>query len=182
MAWTWKASSGRSVINGRRRQIPSPPRRDRRRADSPTLFFFSFSSKKALPGNVSGVEWCMSTDVPSSGDFSRPLKVTATPAPGRVAMPVSDPFTAAIQVPVAQVPITELLEEPVKDGAAPTAPVKDGAAPTASPSSKEPSGKSASSKEVADLVDALAALLRAFPASAINVNLAALPDDLGVLK
>jgi transposase len=124
----------------------------------------------------------MSTDVPSSGDFSRPLKVTAIPAPGRVAIPVSDPFTAAIQVPVAQVPITELLEEPAKDGAAPTVPIKDGAAPTASPSSKAPSGKSASSKEVAALVDALAALLRAFPASAINVNLAALPDDPSVLQ
>jgi transposase len=116
----------------------------------------------------------MITDVPSSGDSSRRLKVTATPAPGGVAVPVADPFAAAIQVPVARVPITELLEEPVKNSTTPTA--------SLSSEAKAPSVKSTSSKEAAALIDALAVLLRASPASSINVNMAALPDDPGVLK
>ena len=116
----------------------------------------------------------MSTDVPSSANNSRPLQVTATPAAGTEVLPSDDPFTAAVRVPVIRVPITELLEGPIQRGAP----------PTIQPASeiKAPSGQSTAAKEIATLVEALADLLRAFPSSAINVNLAALPDDLGVLR
>ena len=60
----------------------------------------------------------MSADVPISGNSSRPLKVTATPVPGTVAANI-DPFTATFQVPVARVPVTQLLEQPVKEPATP---------------------------------------------------------------
>jgi transposase len=86
----------------------------------------------------------------------------------------ADPFVAAVQVPVARIPVSELLEESVKGQASPTVQLSSEA--------KAPPSTLACRKEVAALVDALAALLRAFPASSINVNLTALPDDLGVLK
>jgi transposase len=116
----------------------------------------------------------MSTDVPSSHPTSRPLNVTAIPVTESVAALNADPGTAAFQVPVARVPVSELLEESIKDQAS----------PTVQPSCevRAPSAASPLKKEVAALVDALAELLRAFPASSININLAALPDDLGVLK
>jgi transposase len=115
----------------------------------------------------------MSTDVPSSGQTSRPLKVPATPAESVAALN-ADPCTAAVQVPVVRVPVSELLNDPVKGQVSPTVQSPVGARATSVPA--------ASKKEVAALVDALTALLRAFPASSINVNLAALPDDLSVLK
>jgi hypothetical protein len=88
----------------------------------------------------------MSTDVPSSGGSSRPLKVTAHLAPGRVAASDADPSSAAVRVPVAQVPLSELLDEPMQGGATPSVSTSSDVQP------------SASKKEVAALVDALAAL------------------------
>jgi transposase len=55
----------------------------------------------------------MSMDVPSAGQ-SRPLKVTVAPAPGTVVLGDGDPFTAAVQIPVARVPVSELLKQPVE--------------------------------------------------------------------
>jgi transposase len=134
----------------------------------------AFLGKKAPLWNVSGVESCMSTDVPSSPPSSRPLNVTAIPVAESVATLNADPCTAAFQVPVARVPVSELLEEPIKDQVAPTVrPFSEARASSA---------HSAAKKEVSALVDALATLLQAFPASSININLASLPDDLGVLK
>jgi transposase len=115
----------------------------------------------------------MSTDVPSSGQTSRPLKVPATPAESVAALN-ADPCIAAAQVPVVRVPVSELLEEPVKGQTSATVPSSSKARASSVPAP--------SKKEVAVLVDALAELLRAFPASSININLTALPDDLGVLK
>jgi hypothetical protein len=85
----------------------------------------------------------MDTDAPAFS--SRPLKVTAIPASGTVAVDSADPFTAAFRVPVVRVPISQLLEKAVPESAAPTPPV-----PTATPAS--------------------------------GINVAALPDDPGVLK
>jgi transposase len=116
----------------------------------------------------------MSMDVPSSAANSRPLKVTAIPAAGTEALPSSDPFTAAFRVPVARVPITELLEKPCQRDTSPTVQPK--------PESKTASSPSRPAKEIVALVDALAELLRAFPSSALNVNVTALPDDAGVLQ
>ena len=53
----------------------------------------------------------MSSEFPNHS--SRPLKVTVRPAPGMVVAATSDSFTAAVEVPVARVPITQLREEPV---------------------------------------------------------------------
>jgi transposase len=72
----------------------------------------------------------MDTDAPIFS--SRLLKVTAIPAPGTVAVNSADHFTAAFQVPVARVPITQLLEKPVQESAAPTPP-EPLTAPTAKP-------------------------------------------------
>ena len=113
----------------------------------------------------------MSIDVPSTGPTSQPFRAPATPAESVAALN-ADPYTAAVQVPVARVPVSELLEESVKGQACATVPKSSEARASSSPSKKE----------VAALVDALTVLLRAFPASSINVNLTALPDDLGVLK
>ena len=59
----------------------------------------------------------MSTEVP--GHSSRPLKVTVRPAPGMVVATTSDSFTAAVEVPIARVSITQLCEEPVPTPTAP---------------------------------------------------------------
>jgi transposase len=119
----------------------------------------------------------MSTDVPSCDTSSRPLRVTATAADG-VVVPSSDPFSAAIHVPVVRVPVDELLERPA---GSPT--VEDGAPPTVGPlEAKAPGSKTAGSKEIAVLIEALTELLRAFPASSLNIDKTALPDDPGVLK
>jgi len=53
-------------------------------------------------------------DVPSAGQSSRPLKVTVNPAPGTVVSGNADPFTAAVQVPVVRVPVSELIKESVE--------------------------------------------------------------------
>ncbi len=119
----------------------------------------------------------MSTDVPYSNMSSRPLKVTAIPVAESVAAPNADPCTAAFQIPVARVPVSELLNEPVKGQSPPTAQSSSEVRASSAQSAQSPSRK-----EVAALVDALTVLLRAFPVSSINVNLTALPDDLGVLK
>ena len=113
----------------------------------------------------------MNTDVPNPNNPSRPLRVIIHPAPGTV-LANAEPDTCAIRIPVARVPVDELLEEPAP-----------GAAPPAAASSpfRAPSGKSAS-KEIAAMVETLATLLREFPASSITVDMASLPDDCGVLK
>jgi hypothetical protein len=74
----------------------------------------------------------MDTDAPASS--SRPLKITAIPASGTVAVESADPFTAAFRVPVARVPLSQLLEKPVQKSAAPTPP-EPSTAPTATPAS-----------------------------------------------
>src|SRR5208282_5736284 len=56
----------------------------------------------------------MSMDVPPIGQSTRPLKVTVNPAPGTVVLGNADPFTAAVQVPVARVPVSELLTASVE--------------------------------------------------------------------
>jgi transposase len=55
----------------------------------------------------------MSTDVPSSDNHSRPLKVTVAPAPGAVVLSSDDPFSATIRVPVLRaIPLASILEKP----------------------------------------------------------------------
>jgi transposase len=61
----------------------------------------------------------MDMDVPISGESTRPLKVTVNAAPGTVVLNSGDPCQAAVRVPVIRVPITQLLEEPNKESAAP---------------------------------------------------------------
>jgi len=58
-------------------------------------------------------------DVPSSNNQSRPLKVTVHAAPGTIAVDQGDPCQAAVHVPVARVPVTQLLDEPVATAPAP---------------------------------------------------------------
>jgi transposase len=66
---------------------------------------------------------CMSTDVPSSGKTWRAVPVTVEPAPGTIVVPGNDPQAAYVQVPVVQVPVSQLHAEPVQMGtAAPAAP------------------------------------------------------------
>jgi transposase len=54
----------------------------------------------------------MSTEVPLPGKSTRPLRVTVEPAAGTVVLDSGDPLTAAIQVAVVQVPVTQL-DQPV---------------------------------------------------------------------
>jgi|SRR5580692_45775 transposase len=61
----------------------------------------------------------MSMDVPFPSEQTRPLKISVNAAPGTVVLDNGDPCQAAVRVPVARVPITQLLEEPSKDSAAP---------------------------------------------------------------
>ena len=114
----------------------------------------------------------MSADVPSP-HYSRPLKVTAKLAPGQVAVPDDDPLVAAFRVPVARIPISELLEQPVRNSTPPT--------PSVSPA-RPTANTAASSKEVQTLIDDLTALLSTFSAAAIDIPTTALPDDAGVLR
>jgi transposase len=79
----------------------------------------SFFDAIALPWNVGGVSSSMSTDVPSSNDSSRPLRVTVNAAPGAVVVESGAACQAAVRVPVARVPVTQLLDEPSKDAPAP---------------------------------------------------------------
>src|SRR6185437_12800119 len=64
----------------------------------------------------------MNTDgsVPSSS--SRPVKTTVEAAPGTVAAACSDPMAAAIHVPVARVPITQLIAERAATPSLPASP------------------------------------------------------------
>jgi transposase len=98
----------------------------------------------------------MSMDVPSAGQFSRPLKVTVDPAPGTVVLG-ADAGAVAIQVPVARVPVSELLEPPASS-AQPTL----GAKPT--------------------VVNGVTGEPVQVPAASSSAHLAALPDDPAVLK
>jgi transposase len=54
----------------------------------------------------------MNRDVPFPGEQTRPLKVSVHAAPGTVVLGNGDPCQAAVQVPVARVPVAQLLEEP----------------------------------------------------------------------
>src|ERR1700676_5460284 len=73
----------------------------------------------------------MNRDVPIPGEATRPLKVTVNAAPGTIVLNNDNPFQASIRVPVARVPITQLLEEPNQEPAAPpsAAPAPPSAAP-----------------------------------------------------
>lgn len=115
----------------------------------------------------------MSTDVPTP-EHNQPPQGTVTPTPDSVAVTTSDPLTATTRVPVARVPVSQLLDESATRQARPTPPpVAETTTTTARP---------ASSKEVAKLIDAFTALLRAFPASAIPSNLTAFPNDPAILQ
>jgi transposase len=116
----------------------------------------------------------MSTDVPSYANHSRPLQVTAIPAAEIEVLRGDDPSTAAVRVPVARVPITDLLEESARGGASPTVPPATEV--------KTPPAQATPAKEIAALVDALAELLRALPSAMLNINIAALPNDPRVLQ
>ena len=85
----------------------------------------------------------MSTEVP--GRRPRVLNVTVHPAPGTAAVD-SDPFTAAVHVPVARVPITQLVEGPVPTPAA---------MPTAMDTAALPDDPAVLKQMIAELVRAL---------------------------
>ncbi len=53
----------------------------------------------------------MDMDVPILGESTRPLKVTVNAAPGTIVLGDGDPYQAAVRVPVARVPVTDLLEK-----------------------------------------------------------------------
>jgi transposase len=111
----------------------------------------------------------MSTDVPSAGKHSRPLKVTVTSAPGTVVLPSDDPFTVTIQVPILRaVPVTDLLNDSLRGESAPPA-KSSSAAATAARLDDAPVGTQPTD------------LIKPPPASA-TLDLAALPDDPAVLK
>jgi transposase len=93
----------------------------------------------------------MSTDVPSP-DKPTAVRVTVEPGPGVEAVGNDDSAAATVRVPVAKVPLTQLLEE-----ANATAP--------ASASATSPSTTSASTRSTSAVIDT-----------------AKLPDDIGVLK
>jgi transposase len=117
----------------------------------------------------------MSMDVPAFGQSTRPLKVTVNPAPGTVVSSNADPFTAAVQVPVARVPISELLKESVEVPS------------VSSTASSSPVAASAGSNDVSradtpTLVKEQTAQPSKAPSASSSVNTAALPDDPAVLK
>jgi transposase len=62
----------------------------------------------------------MKTDGSFSGESTRPLKVTVSAAPGTLVMGGDDPCQASVQVPVARVPVTELLEKPIQETPTPS--------------------------------------------------------------
>jgi hypothetical protein len=113
----------------------------------------------------------MNTDVPNPNNPERPLRVIIHPAQGTV-LANAEPDTAAVRVPIARVPVTELLVEPAKESASPIA------SPT-SPATEidETHGKSAAAKAVAASVETLIELLRITPRAAINVDAAVFPND-----
>jgi transposase len=115
----------------------------------------------------------MSMDVPSGSQSSRPLKVTVNPAPGTVVLGNADPFTAAVQIPVARVPVSKLVEESVE-------------VPTVSPASSSveasaPSNKAIYSDASAAAKEQTAQSVKIPPPSSLP-DATALPDDSTVLK
>jgi zinc-finger binding domain of transposase IS66 len=117
----------------------------------------------------------MSMDVPSGSQSSRPLKVTVNPAPGTVVLGNADPFTAAVQVPVARVPVSKLVEESVE---------VPSVSPTTSSSSVEasaPSNKAIYPRESTAAKEQTAQSVKIPPASSLP-DATALPDDSTVLK
>jgi transposase len=75
----------------------------------------------ALPDAGSGVSSGMNTDGSFSGESTRPLKVTVSAAPGTLVLSGDDPCQVSVQVPVARVPVTELLEKPAQELPTPSA-------------------------------------------------------------
>jgi transposase len=114
----------------------------------------------------------MSMDVPSAGQSSR-LKVTVNPAPGTVVLGDADPFTAAVQVPIARVPVAELLKQSVEAPSVLPA-VSASSVGTAAARSDETTRPDASTMAKEQTVEAI----KAPPAPDIT----ALPDDPTVLK
>jgi transposase len=113
----------------------------------------------------------MSMDVPSANESSRPLKVTVNPAPGTVVLGNADPFTAAVQVPIVRVPVSELIKESVE-------------VPSVSPFSVEDPARSdeASGPDQPTIVkEHTEQPVKARPPSSAE-HTAALPDDPVVLK
>jgi transposase len=94
--------------------------------------------------------------------------------------PEPDRQPNAIRVPIARVPASQLLNEPITSQARPTPPpIAETTTPT---KPTKPTATTASSKEVANLIDALTALLRTLPASSIPENLTVFPTDLTILQ
>lgn len=118
----------------------------------------------------------MNTDVPNPNNPARPLRVIVHPAPSSV-LANAEPNTAAVHVPIARVPVTELLDEPAKEFASaigsPTSPATE---------IDETHAKSTAAKAVAASVETLIELLRITPRAAINVDAAVFPNDPGVLQ
>jgi transposase len=112
----------------------------------------------------------MSMDVPSVGQSARPLKVTVNAAPGTVVLGTADPFTAAIQVPVARVPVSELLKESVEIPSA-SSPASSVATSAGSNDVTRPDKPTMVKEQPAKV-----------PAASSSINTAALPDDPVVLK
>src|ERR1700676_5390015 len=63
----------------------------------------------------------MDMEVPIPGESTRPLKVTVNAAPGTIVLGHGDPCQAAVQVPIARVPVTDLLEKPTQESPTPSA-------------------------------------------------------------
>lgn len=76
----------------------------------------------------------MSTDVPTPDNSSRPLKVSVTPGPGVRVLSSDDPYSATIQVPVLQVPVSHVGNPGQPTAATPTlTPEATATSPTATP-------------------------------------------------
>jgi transposase len=114
----------------------------------------------------------MSTDVPVPGNSSQPLTVAVEAAPATV-VASADPFTAAVQVPVVRVPVSQVVEEPMRVSVAASA-ARDNAALAADPVTAPPS---------ADHTEAISGSPPP-PAAATSsaVDIEALPNDPAVLK
>jgi transposase len=108
----------------------------------------------------------MSMDVPSAGQ-TRPLKVTVNPAPGTVVLGSGDPLAAAVQIPVARVPVSELLEQSAD------------VASVSFPSAKDSARSEATDPDQPTIVKEQPSAKAAAPSA---VQTATLPDDPAVLK
>lgn len=101
----------------------------------------------------------MSTDVPFPDKSSRSLKVTVDPAPGVVVVPSDDPFSATIQVEVVRVPVSQLVDDKIKDAkntaaATSAAPATAAAsvAPTMAPTAALPDDVAVLKQLIAELI------------------------------